>query len=137
MKRISSDAPSPPVRTAKTKLRAVVAACSTCAKRRGLPKRALRDLLKAEMKRSRPGARLRVVGTGCLGPCPRRLIAVATGASLAGGRVLLIDPAAPPAETLAALLADRVAPGRAAKEFVAKESLPCEPGIGGARGASA
>lgn len=116
MMRIPSDTPPPPVRTAKTKLRAVVATCSRCAKRRGLPKRALRDLLKAEMKRSRPRVRLRIVATGCLGPCPRRLIAVATGASLAGGRVLLIDPAAPASETLAALLTDPVAPDPLAKE---------------------
>ncbi|WP_375454641.1 hypothetical protein [uncultured Methylobacterium sp.] len=114
-----------------------MATCNRCAKRRGLPKRALRDLLKAEMKRSRPRVRLRIVATGCLGPCPRRLIAVATGASLAGGRVLLIDPAAPPAETLAALLIDHVAPGRVPKEYVEKESLPPKPGIGDGRNASA
>ncbi|WP_375464307.1 hypothetical protein [uncultured Methylobacterium sp.] len=112
MKRDPSDpAPRRAVRTAKAKICDVVVACRKCAKRQGLPKRALRDRLKAALKRSHPGGRLRIVETGCLGPCPKHLLAVATGASLARGRILLIDPAAAPAEMLAALRPDLAAEG--------------------------
>ncbi|MCJ2104301.1 hypothetical protein MKK70_02650 [Methylobacterium sp. E-041] len=97
-------APARPVRTAKAKFSEVVAVCTKCAKRQGLPKRAIRDRVKAGLKQARPGAKLRIVETGCLGPCPKRLVAVATGASVAGGRILLIDPAAPAAEIAAQLL---------------------------------
>lgn len=97
-------APRRAVRTARATFSDVVAVCGKCAKRQNLSKRALRDRLKAEPKRSRP--RLRIVETGCLGPCPKHLLAVATGASLARGRILLIDPAASPAELLTALRPD-------------------------------
>lgn len=128
MKRDPSDAvPALSVRTAKAKFGAIVAICTKCAKRQGLSKRALRDRLKAETKRSRPGVTLRIVETGCLGPCPKRLIAVATGASVAGGRILLIDPEAPAAETLAAVLSARIAPAR----------LPHGAGIGDGRDGAA
>ncbi|GJE57952.1 (2Fe-2S) ferredoxin domain-containing protein [Methylobacterium trifolii] len=96
----------PPVRTAKAKFAGIVAVCTKCAKRQGLPKRAVRDSLKAELQRGRSGRRLRIVETGCLGPCPKRALAVATGASLAQGRILLLDPAASPAALLAAVLPD-------------------------------
>ncbi|MGT2486816.1 hypothetical protein ACU4GA_14300 [Methylobacterium oryzae CBMB20] len=43
-------------------------------------------------------------------------MAVATGASLAAGRVVLLDPAAEPAEALAAVL-NPVLPRRAVPEF--------------------
>ena len=99
--------PPRPVRTAKAKFSEVVAVCTKCAKRQGLPKRAIRDRLKAGLKDARPRVRLRIVETGCLGPCPKRLVAVATGASVAAGRILLIDPAAPAAETLGVLLPQR------------------------------
>ena len=116
-----------PVRTAKAKVCEVVLVCTKCGKRcakgRGLPKGALRDRLKAEIKQSRPKPKLRIVETGCLGPCPKRLIAVATGASVAKGRVLLIDPEAPAAEILAALLPDRAA----------RDTLPQGAGIGEGR----
>ncbi len=45
-----------------------------------------------------------MIESGCLGPCPKRAVAVATGASLAEGRVLLLDPADGVAGARAALL---------------------------------
>ena len=94
----------PRIRTAKAKFSEIVAVCTKCAKRQGLGKRALRDLLKAEIRRTHTRRKLRIVETGCLGPCPKRALAVATGASLAQGRILLIDPAAAPSDTLRAIL---------------------------------
>ncbi|MDR7036791.1 MULTISPECIES: (2Fe-2S) ferredoxin domain-containing protein [Methylobacterium] len=99
---LPASAPRP--RTAKTKLTEIVAVCAKCAKRQSLGKRAVRGLLKAGLKRSHPKRKIRVVETGCLGPCPKRALAVATGASLARGRVVLLDPAATPDEALAAIL---------------------------------
>ncbi|MER2266590.1 (2Fe-2S) ferredoxin domain-containing protein [Methylobacterium oxalidis] len=94
----------PKPRTAKTKLEAVIVVCAKCAKRQSLGSRAVRGLLKRGLKRGHPKRKVRVVETGCLGPCPKRALAVATGASLARGRVVLLDPAATPEEAVAALL---------------------------------
>ncbi len=107
-------------RSAKTQLTEIVVVCSKCAKRQGLKPRAVRALLKKAGKqdgKDAAGARrkLCIVESGCLGPCPKRAIAVATGASLAAGRVVLLDPAAGPAEALAALL--HPLPGRRPPEF--------------------
>ncbi|GJD45208.1 hypothetical protein AFCDBAGC_3079 [Methylobacterium cerastii] len=99
--------PPPTVRTAKAKFSEVVAVCTKCAKRQGLSKRAIRDRVKAGLKQGGSGAKLRVVETGCLGPCPKRLVAVATGASVAAGRILLIDPTASPDAIVALLLPPR------------------------------
>lgn len=109
-------------RSAKTKLSEIVVVCSKCAKRQGLRGRDLRALLKKAGKRAaRDGGsgrrqKLCIVESGCLGPCPKRAVAVATGASLAAGRVVLLDPAAEPAEALAAVL-NPVLPRRAVPEF--------------------
>ncbi|MCJ2085898.1 hypothetical protein MKK88_07810 [Methylobacterium sp. E-005] len=96
-------------RSAKTKLTEVVVVCAKCAKRQGLRPRAVRALLKKAGKQATRDAaggrrKLCVVESGCLGPCPKRAIAVATGASLAAGRVILLDPGAEPAAALAAVL---------------------------------
>ena len=97
-------------RSAKTRIVEVVVVCSTCAKRQALRPRDVRDLLKGAVKHAAKdgrlpgGTKLRIVASGCLGPCPKRALAVATGASLAAGRVLLLDPAARPEEALAAVL---------------------------------
>ena len=105
-----AEAGRPVGRSAKTKLTEIVVVCSKCAKRQGLPARAVRALLKKAGKQAArdapPGARRKfcIVETGCLGPCPKRAVAVATGASLAAGRVLLLDPEAGPQEALAAIL---------------------------------
>ncbi|MEE7450098.1 hypothetical protein MRF4_21080 [Methylobacterium radiotolerans] len=112
----------PAGRSAKTKLSEMVVVCSKCAKRQGLRGRDLRALLKKAGKRAaRDGGsgrrqKLCIVESGCLGPCPKRAVAVATGASLAAGRVVLLDPAAEPAEALAAVL-NPVLPRRAVPEF--------------------
>ncbi len=96
--------------SAKTKLTDIVVVCSKCAKRQGLRGRDLRGLLKKGAKQvARDGGagrrrKLCIVESGCLGPCPKRAVAIATGASLAAGRVVLLDPAAGPAEALAAVL---------------------------------
>lgn len=111
----------PPGRTAKTKLTEVVVVCSKCAKRQGLRPRAVRAFLKKAGKQALKEAagsrrKLCIVESGCLGPCPKRAIAVATGASLAAGRVVLLDPEAAPADALTAIL-DPVLPPRRSPEF--------------------
>lgn len=122
----------PTGRSAKTKLTEIVVVCSKCAKRQGLRGRDLRALLK---KAGKPAAqdggagrrrKLCVVESGCLGPCPKRAVAVATGASLAAGRVFLLDPAAGPAEARAAVL-DPVLPRRAIPEFGPNTALAAIP----------
>ena len=107
----------PRIRAAKSKIDAVVLVCAKCQKRQGMPKRTVRDLLKRGLKRGHPKRKLRIVETGCLGPCPKRALAVATGASLAARRILLLDPAATPDEAVAAVLSDfspKVAPAPSA-----------------------
>ncbi|MBE7243942.1 MAG: hypothetical protein INR63_03250 [Actinomycetospora chiangmaiensis] len=103
---------------AKTKLGGLAVVCSKCAKRQGLRPKAIRALLKEAYRDLRPapaagspgakgrtkGRKLCVVESGCLGPCPKRAVAVATAASLAAGRVLLLDPRAGVEGARAALL---------------------------------
>lgn len=118
-------------RSAKTKLTEIVAVCSKCAKRQGLRPRSLRALLKKAGKHAAKDAaggrrKLRIVETGCLGPCPKRAVAVATGASLAAGRVVLLDPEAGSDEALAAIR-DPVPPRRAPPEFGPNTALAPEP----------
>ncbi|WP_236960169.1 (2Fe-2S) ferredoxin domain-containing protein [Methylobacterium durans] len=91
-------------RTAKTKLSEIVLVCAKCAKRQSVGKRAVRRLLKSGLKGTHPKRKVRIVETGCLGPCPKRALAVATGASLARGRVVLLDPAATPESAIMAIL---------------------------------
>ncbi|MGC5777772.1 hypothetical protein [Methylobacterium sp. NFXW15] len=87
-------------RTAKSKFGGVAVVCTKCAKRQGLPAKAIRKLLKDAHATLRPegdGAKgkrrkLFIVESGCLGPCPKRAVAIGTAASLASGRVLLLDP---------------------------------------------
>lgn len=98
--------------TAKTKLGGVAVVCAKCAKRQGLRPKEIRGLLKdayrdlAPVQAGKAGKRrkLAILESGCLGPCPKRSVAVATGASLAEGRVLLLDPQAGVAGARAALL---------------------------------
>ena len=117
---------------AKTKLTEVVAVCAKCAKRQGLRPRAVRALLKRGGKQAakdgRTGSRTKlcIVESGCLGPCPKRAVAVATGASVAAGRVILLDPGASPEAALAAVLQ----PGRprsSAPEFGPNTALAAMP----------
>ena len=67
----------PRIRAVKSKIDAVVLVCTKCQKRQGMPKRTVRDLLKRGLKRGHPKRKLRIVETGCLGPCPKRALAVA------------------------------------------------------------
>ncbi|GJD89248.1 hypothetical protein BHAOGJBA_2774 [Methylobacterium hispanicum] len=93
------------VRTAKAKFAEVVLVCRKCARRQGLTKRQARALARAGYEAGyeagrraaragtgRKGRKPRIVESGCLGPCPKRMLAIATGASVAAGRVLLVDP---------------------------------------------
>ncbi len=98
-------------RSAKSKFGGLAVVCAKCAKRQGLPAKAIRTLLKqAHAGLAPPHAgkgkarKLCVIESGCLGPCPKRAVAVATGASLASGRVLLLDPKAGVDGARAALL---------------------------------
>lgn len=112
----NADAKPSKTRSAKTRIAEIVVVCGKCAKRQGLRPRDVRDLLKGAAKRAAEGGRLpggtkiRIVASGCLGPCPKRALAVATGASLAAGRVLLLDPALKPEAALAAVLPLRPVP---------------------------
>jgi len=99
------------IRYARAKFDAVVLVCTKCLKRQGLPKGTLRSVLKRAMKeRAGPSkdrhAKPRLVEVGCLGPCPKRAVAVATTASLARGRIALVDPAGDRQAILDALLPD-------------------------------
>lgn len=107
-----------PARTARTKPAEVVLVCRKCARRLGLSGKEARRLAKAACRAASEAAckaagaqggrqgdtqgcrKAKVVETGCLGPCPKRLLAVATGASLAAGRVALLDPRADPPAAL-------------------------------------
>ena len=111
----TTDTPLLRTRTAKAGFAELVLVCAKCAKRQALPKRAVRGMLKQVYKRRARRAKLRVVETGCLGPCPKQAIAVATAASLATGRVLLLDPAATPDQALDAILPEIAAPISAPK----------------------
>jgi hypothetical protein len=108
--------PAAKVRTAKAKFGGLAVVCAKCAKRQGLRPKAIRSLLRdaygdlrAERdgpaaKGARKSRKLCVVESGCLGPCPKRAIAVGTAESLARGRVVLLDPAAGREAARAALL---------------------------------
>ncbi|MFD1302859.1 (2Fe-2S) ferredoxin domain-containing protein [Methylobacterium marchantiae] len=88
------------VRTAKSGYSDIVMVCSKCTKRVGLKKDEIRGRLKREVKRRGLGRVTRVVSTGCLGPCPKRFVAVATSFSLSRNRIVLIDPDGDAAQTL-------------------------------------
>lgn len=102
----SGKARGPKVRVAKSKIEEVVLVCRKCQKRQAVAKRAVRDLIKRGLKGVLPKRKVRIVETGCLGPCPKRAFAVATGASLASRKILLLDPAATPDEAAAAVFPD-------------------------------
>nr|WP_210236213.1 hypothetical protein [Methylobacterium sp. L1A1] len=101
--------PCGPARTAKASFAEVVLVCGKCAKRQGVDRKRLGRVLKrapsshataeidgtlrkAETRKTK-ARKVKIVETGCLGPCPKRLLTVATAASLARGRVVLLEPA--------------------------------------------
>ncbi len=94
------------IRMARAGFTDLVLVCAKCTKRQGLKKGAVRGLLKRALKGAPEGRRMRVVEVGCLGPCPKRALAVATSASLAVRRIHLLDPAASPEAAIASLFPD-------------------------------
>ena len=104
------DAPRPPAgRLARAPFREAVLVCGKCSRKLGggfgrKGAHGLRGELKRAWKAAdRPG-KLRVVETPCLGLCPKRRQVVATGVSLAAGRLWVIEPGEAPAAVLARVL---------------------------------
>ncbi|MEH3116504.1 MAG: (2Fe-2S) ferredoxin domain-containing protein [Methylorubrum populi] len=89
-------------RTAKAGFSDLVLVCGKCAKRQGVARKRLGRALKRALETDSGGkgqakdkakGKVRVLETGCLGPCPKRMLTLATPQSLARRRVLLVDPA--------------------------------------------
>lgn len=102
----ASALPPARIRVARAKFTELVLVCTKCVKRQGLKKGSLRSRLKRGLKARPLAGKPRVVEVGCLGPCPKRALAVATAESLAKRRIHLIDPAATPAQAVDALFPD-------------------------------
>ncbi|MGU3359409.1 (2Fe-2S) ferredoxin domain-containing protein [Methylobacterium sp. M6A4_1b] len=94
------------IRLARAGFSELVLVCGKCVKRQGLKKGSVRRQLRRELKARVTARKLRVVEVGCLGPCPKRALAVATADSLAKQRIHLLDPAAPAAQSIDALFPD-------------------------------
>ncbi len=100
------------IRMARAGFTELVLVCSKCVKRQGLKKGSVRRQLKGELKRRVTARKPRVVEVGCLGPCPKRALAVITADSLAKQRIHLLDPQATPAQSVDALFPDFGPKGR-------------------------
>ncbi|MRI54136.1 hypothetical protein D8770_09245 [Methylobacterium sp. DB1607] len=94
------------VRTAKAGFSDLVLVCRKCAKRQGVDRKRIGRAVKRALKQAardtgsaKPASKVRLLETGCLGPCPKRMLMLATPDSLARRRVILVDPAL---DTLAA-----------------------------------
>ncbi len=94
------------VRTAKAGFSDLVLVCRKCAKRQGVDRKRIGRAVKRALKQAardtgsaKPAGKVRLLETGCLGPCPKRMLTLATPDSLARRRVILVDPAL---DTLAA-----------------------------------
>ena len=91
------------VRTAKAGFSDLVLVCRKCAKRQGVDRKQIGRAIKRAYKQvprekgagkdTGKGFKVRILETGCLGPCPKRMLTLATPDSLARRRVLLVDPA--------------------------------------------
>ena len=91
------------VRTAKAGFSDLVLVCRKCAKRQGVDRKQIGRAIKRAFKQvprekgagkdTGKGFKVRILETGCLGPCPKRMLTLATPDSLARRRVLLVDPA--------------------------------------------
>ncbi|WP_455988121.1 hypothetical protein [Methylorubrum extorquens] len=129
------------VRTAKAGFTDLVLVCRKCAKRQGVDRKQLgRAVKRAFRQEARDAAgkgagKVRVLETGCLGPCPKRMLTLATPDSLARRRVILVDPAldaiGPAALTLAAVVPSPAAP---VVVFPASETSPAAPADGAGNG---
>lgn len=97
-------------RNARAPFRGVVLVCGKCARKldgEGFGRRGrepLRKAFKRALKGGPWGRKVRVVETACLGLCPRRRQVVATPATLAAGRLLVLEPGADAANVLTTLL---------------------------------
>lgn len=80
------------MRAAKVKFDAIVVVCAKCAKRQGFAKRDFCRSFKQAFRRETRSRKIKVIESGCFGPCPKRLVAVATPASMSRKRVVLLNP---------------------------------------------
>lgn len=129
------------VRTAKAGFTDLVLVCRKCAKRQGVDRKQLGRAVKRAFRQGARDAagkgagKVRVLETGCLGPCPKRMLTLATPDSLARRRVILVDPAldaiGPAALTLAAVVPPPAAP---AVVFTASKTRPAAPADGAGNG---
>jgi hypothetical protein len=130
------------VRTAKAGFTDLVLVCRKCAKRQGVDRKQLGRAVKRAFRQGARGegsgkgaGKVRVLETGCLGPCPKRMLTLATPDSLARRRVILVDPAldtiGPAALTLAAVVPSPAAP---IVVFTASETSPAAPADGAGNG---
>lgn len=104
----------PAARPARAPFREAVLVCRKCSRKLegGFGRRGgegLRKALKRAWRASGRAGKLRVVETPCLGLCPKRRQVVATGASLAAGRLWVVRPGEAPAAVLDRLLPPPVA----------------------------
>ncbi len=143
--RISAWVETTRVRTAKAGFTDLVLVCRKCAKRQGVDRKQLGRAVKRAFRQGARDAagkgtgkgagKVRVLETGCLGPCPKRMLTLATPESLARRRVILVDPAldaiGPAALTLAAVVPSPAAPVVA---FTASETGPAAPADGAGNG---
>lgn len=129
------------VRTAKAGFTDLVLVCRKCAKRQGVDRKQLGRAVKRAFRQGareaagKGAGKVRVLETGCLGPCPKRMLTLATPDSLARRRVILVDPAldaiGPAALTLAAVVPPPAAP---AVVFTASKTRPAAPADGAGNG---
>ncbi len=123
-------------RTAKAGFSDLVLVCRKCAKRQGVAckqigravKQALKQGARGDGSAKRAGkvrlgkvrlGKVRLVETGCLGPCPKRMLTLATPDSLARRRVILVDPSLEDLVAGALVLAPLSAPVEARPEVPA------------------
>ena len=129
-------------KTAKAGFSDLVLVCRKCAKRQGVDRKRIGRAVKRALKQAvrdtgsaKPAGKVRLLETGCLGPCPKRMLTLATPESLARRRVILVDPAldaiGPAALTLAAVVPSPAAPVVA---FTASETGPAAPADGAGNG---
>jgi hypothetical protein len=118
-------------RTAKAGFSDLVLVCRKCAKRQGVARKQIGRAVKQALKQGARGdgsakragkvrlGKVRLVETGCLGPCPKRMLTLATPDSLARRRVILVDPALEDLAAGALVLAPLSAPVEARPEVPA------------------
>ena len=103
-------APPPPAgKLARAPFREALLVCGKCSRKLGggfgrKGAHGLRRELKRAWKAGGRAGKLRVVETPCLGLCPKRRQVVATGVSLATGRLWVVEPGEAASGVLARLL---------------------------------